>query len=190
MMDAQASDPTPSATVERSGLDVLQADAAAVVAGHDRAVVIVGPAGTGKTTMLDAAVADMNRHGRRVFGVAPTARAAKVLGRETGMGADTVAKLLHEWARPEGPGTKWRFPTGTTLVVDEAGMLSTPNLHRLTVLATSERWRLVLVGDHRQLQAVGRGGLFAEICNTSRVVELERVHRFTHPWEAKASLRL
>jgi len=189
-MEAQASDPTPSATVERSGLDVLQADAAASVAGHDRAVVVVGPAGTGKTTMLSAAVADLSRQGRRVFGVAPTAKAAKVLGRETGMVTDTVAKLLHEWARPEGPGTKWRLATGTALVVDEAGMLSTPNLHRLTQLATSDQWRLVLVGDHHQLQAVGRGGLFAEICTTSRIVELEHVHRFTHEWEANASLRL
>jgi len=69
-------------------------------------------------------------------------------------------------------------------------MLSTPNLHQLTQLATSEQWRLVLVGDHRQLQAVGRGGLFGEICATSRVIELERIHRFTHDWEAPASLRL
>jgi len=76
------------------------------------------------------------------------------------------------------------------VIVDEAGMLSTPNLHQLTRLATSERWRLVLVGDHRQLQAVGRGGLFGEICATSRVIELERIHRFTHDWEADASLRL
>ena len=88
------------------------------------------------------------------------------------MHTDTVAKLLHEWARPDGPGPQWRLPSGTTVIVDEAGMLSTPNLHQLTQLATSEQWRLVLVGDHRQLQAVGRGGLFAEICAT---VQSDRV---------------
>ncbi|MGB8857884.1 MAG: AAA family ATPase, partial [Ilumatobacteraceae bacterium] len=135
-------------------------------------------------------VNDLHRHSRPVFGIAPTAKAAKVLGRETGMHTDTVAKLLHEWARSDGPGPQWRLPTGTTLIVDEAGMLSTPNLHQLTRLATSERWRVVLVGDHRQLQAVGRGGLFGEICATSRVIELERIHRFSHDWEAAASLRL
>ena len=115
---------------------MVQFDAAAAVAGEDRVVVIVGPAGTGKTTMLDAAVTDLHRHGRPVFGVAPTAKAAKVLGQETGMRTDTVAKLLHEWARPDGPGPQWRLPSGTTVIVDEAGMLSTPNLHRLTQLAT------------------------------------------------------
>jgi len=190
VLDSQLDDPSASSTVNRAGLDVLQADAAAAVAGEDRVVVIVGPAGTGKTTTLAVAVNDLRRHGRHAFGVAPTAKAAKVLGQETDMPTDTVAKLLHEWARPDGPGPQWRLPSGTTLIVDEAGMLSTPNLHQLTRLATSEQWRLVLVGDHRQLQAVGRGGLFGEICATSRVVELERIHRFTHDWEAAASLRL
>ena len=188
--DAQLDDPSPSTTVTRGGLDVVQLDAARAVAGEDRAVVIVGPAGTGKTTTLRAAVTDLHRHGRPVFGVAPTAKAAKVLGQETGMHADTVAKLLHEWDRPDGPGPQWRLPHRATVIVDEAGMLSTPNLHQLTQLATTEQWRLVLVGDHRQLQAVGRGGLLAEISATSRTIELERIHRFSHDWEAAASLRL
>ncbi|MEO5724514.1 MAG: AAA family ATPase, partial [Ilumatobacteraceae bacterium] len=188
--DAQLDDPAPSTTVNRAGLDLLQADAAAAAAGEDRAVVIVGPAGTGKTTTLRAAVTDLHRQGRRVFGVAPTAKAAKVLGQETGMHADTVAKLLHEWARPDGPGRQWCLPSATTVIVDEAGMLSTSNLHRLIELASGQQWRLVLVGDHRQLQAVGRGGLFAEICTTGRTIELEYVHRFSHDWEAAASLRL
>jgi conjugative relaxase-like TrwC/TraI family protein len=190
LTDAQQAGPSPSMTVNRTGLDVVQADAAAAAAGEDRVVVIVGPAGTGKTTTLAAAVTDLHRHHRRVFGVAPTAKAAKVLGQETGMDADTVAKLLHEWARADGPGPHWRLPAGSTLVVDEAGMLSTPNLHRLTQLASEQRWRLVLVGDHRQLQAVGRGGMFTEICTTARMIELESIYRFTHDWEATASRRL
>lgn len=190
VLDSQLDDRQPSTTVIRGGLDVLQHDAATAVAGEDRVVVIVGPAGTGKTTTLAAAVTDLHRHDRPVFGIAPTAKAAKVLGRETGMHTDTVAKLLHEWARHDGPRQQWRLPSGTTLIVDEAGMLSTPNLHHLTRLATSEQWRLVLVGDHRQLQAVGRGGLLGEICAISRTIELERIHRFSHDWEAAASLRL
>ena len=76
------------------------------------------------------------------------------------------------------------------VVVDEAGMVSTPALHQLVSLAEANQWRLVLVGDHRQLQAVGRGGLFAELCANGRVDQLERLHRFTHDWEAAASLQL
>ena len=51
-MEAQADEPAPSPTVVRAGLDVVQADAAAAVAGADRLVIVVGPAGAGKTTML------------------------------------------------------------------------------------------------------------------------------------------
>jgi conjugative relaxase-like TrwC/TraI family protein len=190
-IDAQAGTASPSSTVDRTGLDVLQADAAASVAGEDRLVLVVGPAGAGKTTMLAAAVNDLHAHERAVFGVAPTAKAARVLERDTGMCADTVAKLLHEWQRPDRlPLSEYRLRSGTTVVVDEAGMLSTPALHQLVSLAEANQWRLVLVGDHRQLQAVGRGGLFAELWANGKVHELERLYRFTHEWEATASLQL
>ena len=185
-LDAQADPVSPSRTVERTGLDVLQTDAAASVAGDDRLVLVVGPAGAGKTRMLAAAVNDLHAHHRAVFGVAPTARAARVLEGETGMRADTVAKLLHEWQRSDRPPlSEYRLRAGATVVVDEAGMVSTPALHQLVSLAEAHRWRLVLVGDHRQLQAVGRGGLFAELCANGHVNELERLHRFTHPWEGR-----
>ena len=190
--DAMAFDPQPSAVVERGNLDVVQHAAAAAVAGHDPLTLIVGPAGTGKTTMLRAAVATLHSPPHRaVLGFAPTAKAARVLEDETGMVCDTVAKLLHEWSRPDRPpGDWWRYGPHTTVIVDEAGMLSTHDLHRLMQLARQEAWRLVLVGDPHQLQAVGRGGMFAELCAVGRTIELERVHRFVEQWEAAASLRL
>ncbi len=69
-------------------------------------------------------------------------------------------------------------------------MVRTADLDRLVDHAQRSRWRLVLVGDPHQLQAVGRGGMFAELCETGRTVELDRLHRFDEPWEATASLRL
>lgn len=189
-MDTQLDPPAPSTTMNDPGLDVLQAAAAASVAGSDRLAVVVGPAGAGKTRMVAAAAADLARQRRPVFGVAPTAKAARVLERDAGVPAATVAKLLYEWTRSELPQRAYRLPAGTTLIVDEAGMISTPDLDHLVSLAEQQRWRLVLVGDHAQLQAVGRGGLFAELCANSRVEQLEQLHRFTHPWEAEASLQL
>ena len=154
-IEAQTESPAPSKTVNRNGLDVLQAEAAAAVAGEDRLVLVVGPAGAGKTRMLAAAVNDLHAHGRAVFGAAPTAKAARVLERDTGVRAATVAKLLHEWQRSDRPPLpEFQLGRGATLVVDEAGMISTPALHQLVTLAEAQRWRLVLVGDHRQLQAV------------------------------------
>jgi conjugative relaxase-like TrwC/TraI family protein len=190
-LDTSLENPHPSTTVTGAGLDVLQHAAAAAVAGDDRLVVIVGPAGTGKTTMLRAAVDDLGRQGRTVYGVLTTAKAARTLEAETVMRSDTIAKLVHEWGQPERPpGPEWRLPPGTTLIIDEAGMIGTPNLHRLIVLADTQHWRLAIIGDPRQLQAVGRGGMFTELCATGRSIELEHVHRFSQLWEAEASLLL
>lgn len=187
---AHDSELAPSATVDIAGLDPLQADTARAVAGHDPLVLVVGPAGTGKTTALGAAATDLARQHRPAFGVAPTAKAARVLEAETGIPADTIAKLLHEWDRPDGPGPTYRLPSGTTLVVDESSMVGTNTLDRLVALTQSQQWRLVLVGDPRQLQAVGRGGMFDELCRTGNPHHLQHVHRFAHQWEADATLAL
>lgn len=190
-IERQANQPSPSLTVATADLDELQAEAAAAAAGHDGLVIVVGPAGSGKTTMLARAVADLNAQGRVVFAVAPTAKAARVLGREAGADADTVAKLVHEWTRADRPpADRYRLPSGATLVVDEAGMLDTSDLHTLTRLADANRWRVVLLGDPHQLHAVGRGGMFDELCANGRVHELTHIHRFTERWEPSASLAL
>jgi ATP-dependent exoDNAse (exonuclease V) alpha subunit len=76
------------------------------------------------------------------------------------------------------------------VICDEAGMLGTGALDQLVQLTVSQRWRLVLVGDPRQLQAVGRGGMFDELCRTGRTHELATIHRFRHRWEQEASLLL
>ena len=189
--DAQLDPPQPSTTVASGGLDAMQAEAAAAVAGEDRLVLVVGPAGAGKTTMVRTAVTDLTRHGRPVFGLAPTAKAARVLETGTGMTCDTVAKLLHEWSRPDRPPQPpWQLPAGATVIIDEAGMLATRDLHQLTRLADQQQWRLALVGDPHQLHSVARGGMFAELCATGRRIELDTIHRFHNDWEAAASLKL
>jgi hypothetical protein len=190
-LDAQADDPIPSRTIADDALDDGQHDAASAVAGHDRLVLVVGPAGAGKTRMLQAAVTNLHAQTRPVIGFAPTAKAARVLETETAMPADTVAKLLYELDHPDPERRPWfDAGPGTTVIVDEAGMLNTADLHRLVVHAETHDWRLALVGDPHQLQAVGRGGMFQELCTTGRTIELEHLHRFTNEWEATNSLRL
>ena len=189
-LDAQSDNPTPSATITDVALDDGQYASASAVAGDDRLVLVVGPAGAGKTRMLQAAVSDLHGQQRPVMGLTPTAKAARVLQTETGMVADTVAKLLYELDRPDSDDSWWDAGPGMTVIVDEAGMLNTSDLSRLVTHAEQRQWRLALVGDPHQLQAVGRGGMFLELCDTGRRVELEHLHRFTNRWEAAASLEL
>ena len=176
--------------VEAGGLDYAQHATAEAVAGDAALVVIVGPAGTGKTSALRPGIDALTRHGRPVFAVAPTATAAAVLSTETGTPADTIHKLLHEHGRLKGPSPRFRLPAGATLLVDEAAMVATPTLAELAVLADRQRWRVVLVGDPLQYLPVGRGGMFDWLVEHGPTIELGRVHRFTEPWERDASLAL
>lgn len=136
-----------------------QAAVTEAVAGHERLVLVVGPAGAGKTTTLGQAARLLGAQGRPAIGLAPSGKAADVLATETGWPAATVAKLLHEHDRPDGPEPAWRPAAGTTVVLDEASMASTEDLDALVGLVERHRWRLVCVGDPAQLPAVDRGGV-------------------------------
>ena len=179
------------ATLDRCPTEasVAQREAAAAIAGTAPVVLVVGPAGTGKTTALRPAVEQLGVDGRRVFGVAPSAIAASVLTVETGVRADTIDKLLAEH-RTGRPHPMFDLPVGATVIVDEAGMLATAKLAELARLAEQRSWRVALVGDQFQFSAVGRGGMFGMLVDTHGAIELDRVHRFTHDWERTASLQL
>ncbi|MCP4963597.1 MAG: relaxase domain-containing protein [Actinomycetia bacterium] len=171
-------------------LTVPQAETAAAVAGTGDLVLVVGPAGTGKTTALAPAVEQLRADGRSVFGVAPSAVAEQVLEAETGVYSDTLDKLLveHDGRRP--PTSRYDLPIGTTILVDEAGMVPTDRLAALAELADTRAWRVALIGDPMQFSAVGRGGAFGHLVNTHGAIELDRVHRFDNQWERDASLLL
>lgn len=163
-----------------------QVDAAEAIAGPAQLVVVVGPAGTGKTRTTARAVQDLQARERPVVGLAPSGKAADVLRLEAGCPTDTLAGFLtRHRERHESP-----WPTGTTVIVDEAGMAKTQDLAELLGLARRHHWRLVAVGDPAQLPAVGRGGLFAHWCDTVHHHELDQPRRFQEPWEADASLGL
>ncbi len=188
-----AHDPTEAPeTTQRSQVELTgpQAETAASIAGDADVVLVVGPAGTGKTTALTPAVAHLQAGGRAVFGVAPSAAAADVLSTETGVVADTMDKLLYEHSLKRPPDHCYNLPAGATVIVDEAGMASTNKLDQLCALADDRGWRVAMVGDPMQFSAVGRGGMFEHLIDTHGAIELDQVHRFSNNWERHASLRL
>ena len=183
--EQQLQDWAASATAPVALAGDPQAAAAQAIAGADRLVIVVGPAGTGKTHTTASAVERLRADGRHVVGLAPSGKAADVLALEAHCVTDTLAGFL---TRHRTGSTPW--PTGTTVIVDEAGMAATTDLARLVDLVQQYRWRLVVVGDPEQLPAVGRGGVFAHWCDTLPHHTLDTPRRFTDPWEAAASLGL
>lgn len=165
--------------------DDPQSVAATAIAGADRLVLVVGPAGTGKTTATAQGVEQLRARGRSVVGLAPSGKAADVLAAEAGCPTATMASFIHAQMRGRN---EWR--PGTTVVVDEAGMAATDDVAQIVWLAQRRSWRLVLVGDPAQLPAVGRGGVFAHLFDTLPHHHLETPRRFREPWEAAASLAL
>lgn len=167
-------------------IDDPQAAAAAAMGGAAALVLVVGPAGTGKTTATAHAVRYLKAQNRPVIGLAPSGKAADVLGREAGCRTDTLAGFL----TCHRPGQPSPWPPGTTVILDEASMAATDDLARLVELVRRHHWRLVAVGDPAQLPAVGRGGVFAHWCNTIPHHQLVTPRRFDQPWEAAASIAL
>lgn len=149
----------------------------------------IGAAGAGKTASVSLAVETIQAAGGRVIGMAPTAAAAKVLGDELGIGADTVAKVLA--ANTDGAkANPLSIRPGDVLLIDEAGMVSTRDFDALVQIA-AERGALVRVlGDDRQLSAVGAGGALRLIDREVGAVRLDELFRFKNEEEAAATLRL
>ena len=180
------------------GLDHGQVAAVVTMLTEPRPVItVVGPAGAGKTTMLAAAVTSWQRAGISVFGVGPSATAARQLRDGAGTVADTLHKLVYEHSVKQTAGrgpvdAMWDLPARSVVIIDESGMVDTRLLHDYSQIARAKQWRTVLVGDHRQLDSVDAGGMFAELVHDPDVitVELDTLHRFHHDWEADASLKL
>jgi conjugative relaxase-like TrwC/TraI family protein len=127
-----------------------QADAVQhITTSPTRVDVLVGPAGTGKTTTLAALRTVWEQaHGRgTVVGLAPSAAAATELGQALGIGCENTAKWLHESV---GPGATrrtallahLRAERATALGIDQRARLRTIDTAINTLTAQGQRWRL------------------------------------------------
>jgi conjugative relaxase-like TrwC/TraI family protein len=150
----------------------------------------IAPAGTGKTTAMRALTLAWTQDGGQVIGLAPSAAAAAVLGDQTGIRADTLAKLT--WSLQHGDLPDWAAAVGpsTLVIIDEAGMADTITLDTAVQFAIGRGASVRLVGDDQQLAAIGAGGVLRDIKQTHGALQLAELHRFTDPAEAQASLAL
>ena len=147
--------------------------ARAILSSHDFMSVLIGDAGTGKTTVLTAIESAHVAAGGQLFvPLAPTTRAREAMVESGFVGADTVQRfLVSEAMQAEA--------AGRVVLVDEAGLLSTQQLNQLTKIAYDVRARVLLVGDTKQHYSIERGDALRNLIEHSGtpVVRLAEVLR-------------
>ena len=169
----------------RPSISREQAEAVrSITTTNDPVAVLVGHAGTGKTFTLDAAGEAWLHAGLRPIGVALAGRAAAELQSGSGIPSQTIASFLKEL------GEGRTLTDRDVVLVDEAGMVGTRDLHRLLVAATGSGAKLVFVGDHKQLAEIEAGGMFAALARGLGAVELTENRRLQVPAQATTALAL
>ena len=179
-----ASDAQPATAVaDTDGLGGDQAAAVATILNSaTQGVLVLGPAGAGKTEMLSRVAAAVGAD--RVLAVAPTAEAAANLGEALDVVGETAARAAL---------SDDQVPQGGWVIVDEAGQLDTRTLAALAGRAAAADARMILVGDTAQQGSVGAGGVFAALADRPDLVPgavLSELWRFHDRDEARATVGL
>jgi ATP-dependent exoDNAse (exonuclease V) alpha subunit len=179
--------------------------------------VLVGRAGSGKTTTLKA-VSDIYKDaGHPVIGASLSAMAADNLGREAGITSATLHSCIYQWERYQAAQDKFlsfesvmeegvfkqldwyqdlkRFEKialtkDTVLIVDEAGMVGTRLWGELLTHVNRAGAKLIAVGDDNQFKAIEAGDFFREIQTHAQNYSLNTIYRQKHEWMKDASMNL
>lgn len=140
-------------------------------------VIMTGSAGCGKTFSLNGCLNMLDKLGVSYVLAAPTAKAAKVIEKQTKREASTIHRLL-EWT-PEGFMYNQDNPLDIDLViVDESSMIDIW-LFRSLLRAISSGSKLLIVGDYAQLESVATGNILLDIINSNQfpIIKLDKVFR-------------
>lgn len=153
------------------------------ITGPERISAVVGFAGAGKSTMLAAAREAWEAEGYRVHGAALSGKAAEGLEESSGIQSRTLASWSRGWENERG-----QLGRGDVFVIDEAGMIGSRQLARFVGEAEARGAKIVLVGDHEQLQAIGAGAPFRAITEEIGHAELSEIRRQRVDWQRQASV--
>ena len=139
---------------------------------RSRFSVLVGPAGTGKTSLLAALFSLSSVKDGGVLLLAPTGKArVQMQRRAENAQARTLAQFLLAFGRYDLKTMAYRVTDDAnrergfkTVIIDECSMLTEDQLAAtLDAIETTAVERLVLVGDPRQLPPIGAGRPFVDI---------------------------
>lgn len=163
-------------------LSVEQIDALEHITDSRGLGVVVGFAGTGKSTMLGVARQAWAAAGYEVRGAALSGIAAENLEGGSGISSRTLASMENSWGQGRDLLTE-----SDVLVIDEAGMVGTRQLERVLSHAADAGAKVVLIGDPQQLQAIEAGAAFRSIHERHGGVEIGQVRRQREDWQRDAT---
>jgi energy-coupling factor transporter ATP-binding protein EcfA2 len=153
--------------------------------------VLIGPAGTGKTTLLKvlSTIPEVNTGG--VLMLAPTGKARVRMETQTGVkGAQTIAQFLNSLERYDILTGTYLYGEGKrsgdykTVIIDECSMLTEEQL-AATIEALAGVERFVLVGDPRQLPPIGAGRPFLDIVRHAAPPDADTIFPSVRPGYAE-----
>jgi ATP-dependent exoDNAse (exonuclease V) alpha subunit len=135
-----------------------------------RLSVLIGPAGTGKTTLLSVLCSHPAISVGGILLLAPTGKARVRMEQSTkehSLSGQTIAQFLRPHRYDSATGRyklsdKAAEPGARTVIIDEASMLTEEKLAALIQVVKNVQ-RLILIGDPRQLPPIGAGRPFLDI---------------------------
>lgn len=145
----------------------------------ERAMILTGGPGTGKTTTTLGMIRLFEKLNMSILLAAPTGRAAKRLSETTGKEAKTIHRLLEFSFQDNGFKRNRQNPLVTDVViVDEMSMVDLVLMNRL-MQAIPTSATVVLIGDTDQLPSVGAGNVLNGLIKSRKipVVKLTEIFR-------------
>ena len=202
-----------------------QAAALAHVTQAGDLALVVGYAGAGKSTMLDAARAAWEAQGFRVQGTALSGIAAQGLEDSAGIKSRNLHQLLHRLDTQDERGealaaldgriadikgrsakankfradltrqradmaadvAAGRLSARDIIVVDEAAMIGARQMERLLDAAQQAGAKVVMVGDHEQLQSIEAGAGFRALMERHGAAQITTIMRQREDWQREAT---
>mgnify|MGYP000886443478 CR=1 FL=1 len=169
------------ARTHRRGLSAEQSRAALAATGVEAIAIVEGAPGSGKTTTLAPIVDAYRDAGYHVVGTATAWRVARSLHDDLNIEARATASWI------EGLNRGRRFlDSRSVLVVDEAGLLSAREMHAILTEAHRADAKVILVGDRKQLQAIGAGPGLDLVMRSVNAARVDTIVRQREEWAREA----
>ena len=170
--------------VERKfGIELAPKQAEAVkMAVNNQLSIIVGCAGTGKTTVLKAILQVLYKRGYKpedIVLAAPTGKAAQRMAEATGHHANTIHSTLGLKADIDDKPEDIEALDAKMLIIDEFSMTDMYVTYRILSAVNPEKTKLLFLGDTAQLPSVGAGNVLHELVRSCKVpyTKLDVIYR-------------